>query len=100
MMTSIQINKMAKSFATRQAARDWANQNGGNVVDVLKTEPGTVSIPANSSRWMVVFNRIICHKFAHKQFAKALDVCGKTVVLSKKRYISLLIADERIGRIV
>lgn len=109
MMTAIQINKMGKTFATRQAARDWANQNGGQVVDMAKRDPGFVDgqilcdkyhVENKSARWVVIFNRIICHNFAHRQFAKALELCGKTVVLSKKRYMSLLIADERIGRIV
>lgn len=109
MMTAIQINKMGKAFATRQAARDWANDNGGQVVDMSKHNAGFVSgqilcdkygISNTCARWVVLFNRIICRPVTTKMLDKPFDRIGKTVVVTKKRYQAMLMTGERLGRIV
>lgn len=109
MMTSMMINNMGKPFATRQAARDWANANGGQVVDLSKRWEHFVDsqitcqnldIPVTKTRWIVLFNRIICRPVSTKSLAKPFDRLGKTVVIDKKRYQSVLLAGERLGRIM
>lgn len=109
MMTSIRINNVAKPFPTRQAARDWANQNGGNVVDLSKKYDHFVdmqitcqdlSIPQSNLRWLVVFNRIICRSIPTKMLDQPFDHIGKTVVVTKKRYQAMLTIGKRFGRVL
>ncbi len=109
MMTAIRINKVGKSFPTRQAARTWANENGGQVVDMAKRDPGFVesqlicdkyNIPNKSSRWIVLFSRIICRPVTTKMIDKPFDRLGKTVVINKKRYQGMLLTGKRLGRIL
>lgn len=109
MMTAIRINKMGKTFATRQAARDWANENGGQVLDMSKRDAGFVEgqmlcnkyhVTNTSPRWVVLFNRIICRPVTTKMIDKPFDRLGKTVVINKKRYQGMLLTGKRLGRIL
>lgn len=109
MMTAIQINNMGKTFATRQAARDFANAEGGKVVDMAKHNPDFVhgqilcdkyNVDNNLARWVVLFNRIICRPIPTKMLDKPFDRYGKTVVIKKNRYHSMLMTGKRLGRIL
>lgn len=108
MMTAIQINKMGKTFATRQAARNWANENGGQVVDMAKHNPDFVhgqilcdkyNIDNNLARWVVLFNRIICRRFDLANAWTSPTMIGKTKVISKKGYLGNIARKDRLLRI-
>lgn len=108
MMTAIRINKMGKAFETRQAARNWAKDNGGQVVDMAKRVSSFVEsqmlcdqyhIANTSPRWIVMFDRIICTAHVSKLIDAPYDRLGKTVVISKRRYQSMLAFGKRIGRL-
>lgn len=108
MMTAIQINKMGKTFATRQAARDWANQNGGQVIDLTKRDPGFVDgqilcdkyhVENKSARWVVLFNRIICRRYDLANSWTSPTLIGKTKVISKRGYLGNIVRKDRLMRI-
>lgn len=108
MMTAIRINKVGKSFPTRQAARTWANENGGQVIDMAKRDPGFVesqlicdkyNIPNKSSRWIVLFSRIICRRYDLANSWTSPTMIGNTKVISKKGYLGNIARKDRLLRI-
>lgn len=108
MMTAIQINKMGKTFATRQAARDWANENGGQVIDMAKRDAGFVEgqilcdkyhVANTTARWVVLFNRIICRRFDLANAWTSPTMIGNTKVISKKGYLGNIARKDRLLRI-